>query len=56
MIEMGMIFFTKVGPPTLEVLCTLSDQLETREQNRATQLAEDAVAKKIMQELGLWKV
>jgi hypothetical protein len=29
---------------------------ETKEQNRATQLAKDAVAKKIMQELGLWKL
>jgi len=25
---MGMIFFTKVGPPTFEVLCTLSDRFD----------------------------
>lgn len=29
---------------------------ETKEQSRATQLARDAIAKKIMQELGLWKL
>jgi hypothetical protein len=33
-----------------------AETYEAKERNRATQLAKNAVAKKIMQELGLWKV